>query len=80
MPVLIPLTVDRMLAVVKPLHYSRWMSANVSKMMVAASWLCLLVVLIADIALLSSGGKVGNLVVHTCVDIIKCNHFYFIDV
>ena len=60
MPVLIPLTVDRFVAVLKPLHYTNWMSKNVSRLMVVASWACLLVVLIADGILIGSGGKVSE--------------------
>ena len=58
MPVLIPLTVDRFVAVVFPMHYKTIMKTSNSRLLVAMSWIPLSVLLVYDIVLFSGGAKV----------------------
>ena len=58
MPVLMLLTVDRFIAVVLPLKYNNIMKTSHCKILIAAIWTSLLVVLISDAVLLGEGVKV----------------------
>ena len=55
MPVLMLLTVDRFIAVVLPLKYNNIMKTSHCKILIAAIWTSLLVVLISDAVLLGKG-------------------------
>ena len=60
MPVLVPLTLDRFVAIAFPMQYLTLMKTNNCRIIIAMSWILLLPLLIYDIVLLSVGTEVYN--------------------